>query len=214
MAVVLPPEVRLHSTIMHGLYPVTPFLEITRMEGAVVYELDGRPALDVLAEMIGARVRDIRLDPSTWFLALGQKHGDPYAPYDESQYVSRIIIDTSGADGSVTLYEADFSQGARVQVMTHDHATVEASVVDRTKRLVESLGGRRPVFGLYIDCGGRASVISGAEVEEAALMRQILGNDIPLLGFYSGVEIAPLLDRSRPLDWTGVLTLFTVGDEP
>ena len=194
---------------MHGCYPVTPFLEITRIEGAVVYELDGRPALDVLAEMIGARVRDIRLDPTSWFLALGQKHGDPYAPYDESQYVSRIIIDTNSADGSVTLYEADFSLGARVQVMTHDHATVEASVRERTKLLVDSLDGQRPAFAFYIDCGGRASLMSGAEVEEAALMRQVIGGGVPLLGFYSGVEIAPLLDRSRPLDWTGVLTLFT-----
>jgi len=29
-----------------------------------------------------------------------------------------------------------------------------------------------------------------------------------LLGFYSGVEIAPFLGRSRGLDWTGVLLLF------
>ena len=31
----------------------------------------------------------------------------------------------------------------------------------------------------------------------------------PLLGFYSGVEIAPVDKmRSRPLDWTGVLTVL------
>jgi hypothetical protein len=31
----------------------------------------------------------------------------------------------------------------------------------------------------------------------------------PLLGFYSGVEIAPVDGvRSRPLDWTAVLTVL------
>ncbi len=31
---------------------------------------------------------------------------------------------------------------------------------------------------------------------------------IPFLGFYSGVEIASLMGRSRGLDWTGVLIIF------
>src|SRR6266478_10184910 len=31
--------------------------------------------------------------------------------------------------------------------------------------------------------------------------------DTPLIGFYSGVEIAPVNGRSRSLDWTAVLTL-------
>ncbi len=31
----------------------------------------------------------------------------------------------------------------------------------------------------------------------------------PLIGFYSGVEIAPFNGYSRPLDWTGVLTTLS-----
>lgn len=30
----------------------------------------------------------------------------------------------------------------------------------------------------------------------------------PLLGFYSGVEVAPILGKSRGLDWTGVLMVL------
>jgi len=32
--------------------------------------------------------------------------------------------------------------------------------------------------------------------------------ETPLLGFYSGVEIAPFLQKSRGLDWTGVLMVL------
>jgi len=35
--------------------------------------------------------------------------------------------------------------------------------------------------------------------------------DTPLFGFYSGVEVAPLLGKSRGLDWTGVLLVFAQG---
>jgi small ligand-binding sensory domain FIST len=84
------------------------------------------------------------------------------------------------------------------------------SVGQRTRDLLASVRHKRPIFALYIDCAGRTSAFSGAEIEEAAILQAELGLEIPLLGFYSGVEIAPLLGRSRPLDWTGVLTLFTL----
>jgi hypothetical protein len=46
-------------------------------------------------------------------------------------------------------------------------------------------------------------------VEEAAEVQKVLGErNIPLIGFYSGVELAPLLGRTRGLDWTGVLTIL------
>jgi hypothetical protein len=126
VAAVLPSEWQSRTTIMHGCMPVSPFMEITRIEGAVLYELDGRPALDMLLDLSG--------------------------------------------------------------------------------------GARDPGnLSLSMDCAGRSRAFSGAETEEASLVQQALGEQVPLLGFYSGVEIAPLLGRSRPLDWTGVLTLLTMG---
>jgi hypothetical protein len=45
--------------------------------------------------------------------------------------------------------------------------------------------------------------------EEAQEVQTVLNQyKTPLLGFYSGVEIAPLLQKSRGLDWTGVLLVF------
>jgi small ligand-binding sensory domain FIST len=84
------------------------------------------------------------------------------------------------------------------------------SVQKRTRQLLAALDHEKPIFALYVDCAGRSSAFSGAELEEASLLQAELGLELPLLGFYSGVEIAPLLGRSRPLDWTGVLTLFTL----
>jgi hypothetical protein len=51
--------------------------------------------------------------------------------------------------------------------------------------------------------------MSGATSEEAALVLQTLAPSFPFMGFYSGVEIAPFAGNySRPLDWTGVLTVL------
>ena len=62
---------------------------------------------------------------------------------------------------------------------------------------------------MYIDCAGRNAYFSDTLEEEAFEIVTALNRDqVALLGFYSGIEVAPLLGRSRGLDWTGVLTIF------
>ena len=212
VAVALPSLLKSKTTIMHGCIPVSSFLEITRIDGPVVYELDGRPAMEVLQEMLGTELGVSLTENLSLVVTLGEKHGDPYAPYDESAYVNRLIINTNPTDGSITLFEADFQVGTKIQIMSRDNQLMVESVRKRTSELLQSLGSLKPVFALYIDCAGRTSAFSGSEVEEASVLQAELGREIPLLGFYSGVEIAPLMGQSRPLDWTGVLTLFTLED--
>jgi len=61
----------------------------------------------------------------------------------------------------------------------------------------------------YIDCAGRAATYLHTTIEEAAEVQEVFNHyNTPLLGFYSGVEIAPLLEKSRGLDWTGVLLVL------
>ena len=65
----------------------------------------------------------------------------------------------------------------------------------------QATAGQDNLLGLYIDCAGRASARSGSSVEEAALVVEGLDPSIPLMGFYSGVEVAPFSGLpSRPLD--------------
>jgi hypothetical protein len=60
-----------------------------------------------------------------------------------------------------------------------------------------------------IDCAGRAAQISDTLTEEAAEVQTVMNEyAVPLLGFYSGVEVAPMLGQSRGLDWTGVLLVL------
>lgn len=210
VAVVLPSVLSTHTITMHGCIPISSFMEVTHVEGPVIYEIDGRPALEVLNNILGEKSTNLEQDNLSLIMTLGEKHGDPLAPYDESAYVNRLIVTTNPEDGSVTLFEADFQVGTKIQVMTRDNKLMLDSVKKRTREILESLDSSKPVWGLYIDCAGRSSAFSGAEVEEASILQAELGKEIPFLGFYSGVELAPLLGRTRPLDWTGVLTLFTL----
>jgi small ligand-binding sensory domain FIST len=194
---------------MNGCRPVSTFMEITRIDGAEVYELDGRPALTVIERMLGLPLGGSRGHELTLTATLGEKQGDPFAPYDENAYVNRLILRANPESGSVTLFEQDFARGTRVQIMSRDNSLMLESVKRGVAEMNRSIAGTQPLLGLYIDCAGRGSARSGAPVEEAELVQRGLHPSVPLLGFYSGVEIAPFAGGlSRPLDWTGVLTVL------
>ncbi len=210
IAIAFPGEIlQSHTTLMHGCSPVSSFLEITRIDGPVLYELDGRPAIEVICEKLAIDHETLPEIIQSLILTIGEKYGDVYAPFNENAYVNRLIINSNQEDGSVRLFEADFHQGTKVQIMSRDNRMMAESVQKGTSTLLETIDRKKSEFALYIDCAGRASGFSGSEVEEAGIVRKIIGDSMPFLGFYSGVEIAPLLGRSRPLDWTGVLTVFT-----
>ncbi len=207
VALLFPPSVEARTVILHGCRPVSTFMEITRIDGAEVYELDGAPALATIERMLGLRLGGSEGANISLVATLGEKLGDRFAAYDENQYVNRLILKSDPAGGSITLFEPDFRHGTQVQIMARDNALMLDSVRQGVPALNARLGGDS-FLGLYIDCAGRASARSGAAIEEAQLVIDQLDPALPMLGFYSGVEIAPFGGHSRPLDWTGVLTVL------
>ncbi len=208
VALVFPPGARVATSVLHGCRPVSTFMEITRIEGAEVLELDGKPALGVIEAMLGLPINRTGDHDLSLIATLGEKQGDPFAPYDENAYVNRLILTSDRGRGSVTLFEPDFRLGTRVQIMSRDNSLMLDSVRSGAAEMNRIMANGDSVFNLYIDCAGRASGRSGAQVEEAAVVVSDLDASVPLLGFYSGVEIAPFNGYSRPLDWTGVLASF------
>jgi hypothetical protein len=210
VALVLPPAWTSHVTIMHGFKPISAFMEITRIDGPVIYELDGRPAYDVLYEMTHLTAEHPADVNFTTMVALGKKLGNPFGPYQESAYTNRLIVGANPDNGSISLFEADFHVGMQIQVMSIDHQLVRESVRNQTQQLLKGIHKGRGLGALYIDCAGRACAFCGDDIEEASILQEVIGESMPLLGFYSGVELAPCIDRTRPLDWTGVLAVFTM----
>lgn len=205
LALVFPSSLSVETVILHGCRPVSSFMEITRIAGAVVYELDHEPALAVIERMLGLKIGLAANNNISLIATLGERQGDPFGPFDENDYVNRLILTANRLDGSVTLFEPDFSLGAKVQIMSRDNALMLQSVRDGVQVANRAIAAGDTLFSLYVDCAGRASAMSGAATEEAAIVAQTLDRSAPFLGFYSGVEVAPFGNYSRPLDWTGML---------
>jgi hypothetical protein len=208
-ALVFPPRYCADAFVLSGCIPASSFLTITEIEGAEVFALDGKAALDLLESMLHMTLsgnnngRDISLAAT-----LGKKLGDPFVPFREDAYVNRMILSTNHETRSLTLFETDFRKGDTVQIMARNNHMMLESVRKGVAAANQIIQQGNCLLALYIDCAGRASIRSGSEIEEADIVRAALDQRIPLCGFYSGVEIAPFDGAPRPLDWTGLLVLL------
>ncbi len=207
VGVVLSGRFRPFFSIIHGCTPIDGiYRTITRMEGSVIYELDGIPVVDIIDSLFGDR--EWRKQSPVNFLTLGVNYGEKYGEPREENYVNRLIIGALPDGSGVSMFEPDLHESVDIQFMLRDTRKMVESARTNSERLMETIAknGGRPIFAMYIDCAGRTMQYSGASSEEAAEVQAICNKyEVPLLGFYSGVEIAPFLHRSRGLDWSGVL---------
>jgi hypothetical protein len=207
-------RVSVYYAIMHGCVPLDGiYRRITRIQGSVLYELDGKPIVPLINELYGST--DWQSQRPVNFLTIGVNHGERYGPPQESSFVNRLITGVTPDGAGIGMFEPDLAPGLEIQFMIRDNRMMISSARENTIRLLEKIehDKKRPLFAFYIDCAGRTAELSYTEREEAAEVQNMLNrHTIPLLGFYSGVEIAPLFGQSRGLDWTGVLMVVAESD--
>jgi hypothetical protein len=205
MALVLSGGVRLDTIIMHGCRPSGGYHTITRADRNVVLEIDGRPVLDVVAGLLGDAYKSWEEYP--FFLTLGLNKGDKFGEYNEEEYANRLVMGVDKERGGLIMFEPDLQEGHEVQLMRR---SIDFDYIpERVEDLLGRIGDREPFLALYIDCAGRASAFCGMEREEAEEVQKTIGTKMPLLGMYSGVEIAKVGSDMQALDWTGVLCVFS-----
>jgi len=211
VAALLDGDFNIHSCITHGCTPLDGiYHEITKMEGSIIYELDDRPIAQIIDEIYGGK--GWREQHPVKLLTIGVDNGDRFTMPDESTCINRLIMGALPDGDGISIFEPDLQNGAMIRFMVRDADEMLKSVKENTAAIMDRITamGEKPVFGLYIDCAGRTAEYQNIEEEEAAVVQEIFNrHGVKLFGFYSGVEIAPMPDDSRGLDWTGVLLVFS-----
>ncbi|MBF0194208.1 MAG: FIST C-terminal domain-containing protein [Magnetococcales bacterium] len=206
MALMLSGGLTMHTTVLHGCRPASDYHTITKAESSTVFEINNRPALEVISELLG-KDNDVPWKEYSFFVTLGVNQGEKYAPFQEENYQNRLCLRADIKRKAMVMFEPDLVAGSEFQLMRR---SVDFSYIsERVEELFENIPeGKTPVFAFYIDCAGRAAAYCGADEEDAGAVIEAIDGRVPLLGIYSGVEIGPIGGRPQSLDWTGVLTLF------
>lgn len=202
LAILLSGNVRMSTMTTNGLRPMSTYREITAADGPTVLAIDGRPALEVIQDLGGP---DLRWQDYPLTLTLGVNSGDPFGPFREDAYSNYLCVAVDRERRGLVMSDTYLRPGTRVQLMRRSNDFTELRA--KAEELVASVRERQPFFALYIDCAGRSSRYLRTETEDAAEIQQAVG-DIPLLGIYSGSEIARVGDTVQRLNHAGILALL------
>ena len=168
-------------SIDHGWRPLGRPMLVTRAEGSVIYELDGRPALETyLSERGAALHEDAR---SFGEMCMERPLGIPNA---QGRYDMRHVHDRA-PDGGIVLTTAVPEQTA-VQVMAADQDDLLAGAAHAAEVALERLDGEARL-ALVFSCCTRPPLLRERLAEEVETISAKLGG-VPAGGFYTCGEFA------------------------
>lgn len=158
---------------------------ITRSASNVVYEINGRNALDVYKNYLGPEAASL---PGSALLFPLQV----ILP-GESQPVVRTILSIDADAGSMT-FAGDIPVGSLVRFMkaNFDKITYAASEA-ATESLISP--AQTPDLALLISCVGRKLILQSRVEEEVEAVDEVFNRQTLLAGFYSYGELSPSGDK-------------------
>ncbi|WP_298351120.1 FIST N-terminal domain-containing protein [uncultured Dokdonia sp.] len=168
-------------SIYGGWTPFGPERLITKSEGNVLYEIDGKPALDLYKRYLGDKAEE--LPGSALIYPLNVKSQE-----NEQSFV-RTILNIDEEQNAMIL-AGDVPEKATVQLMMTNMDNIAIASETAASRAME---GRKtpPELALLISCIGRKLVLDQRVEEEVEEVMSVIGNDTTIAGMYSYGEIAP-----------------------
>ncbi len=180
----------LGAGVRHGWVPIGLPMKVTKAQGAILYELDGKPAVNIYEDYFGQKAEELRKEALAR-LAITYPLGLKIPEYEE-EYLIRDPI-KANEDGSITC-AAEIPEGSEIRLMIGSKEKAIEAAQDAARRLMKEFADDKtaPKFVLMFNCIAREKLFGEHANEEIQAVLEIIGRDVPLLGFYTYGEQAPL----------------------
>jgi hypothetical protein len=182
--------------ISHGLVPIGGERIVTRSEGNVIYEIDGKPAVEVLKEYLPEHALTEERDWMRYAISLALCFRAPEYMKDE-EYVVRGVPALRMADGSI-IVQTEVSEGTSVWFSSRDKEKMIIGLDRMAAQIKDQLGGEKPKLVFQFECLTRGKTML-REQEKLQLLkrfRQSLDPEAPWAGFYTIGEIGPVEEHN------------------
>ncbi len=226
VGVTLSGNIVVDTIVSQGCRAVGQPLLITRAKNNLIMQLGGRPAREVMREVVNEMEPGER-GALSGGLFLGRVINEYKARFGRDDFLIRAVTGEDPASGSIAV--ADFvrpGQTVQFHIRDSDTATQDLSLLLDGQRLHE-----RPAGGLLVTCNGRGTRLFSEKNHDAALVCRAFGHvtageqlakpgtiitpsylpaggSFPLAGFFASGEIAPVGADSYLHGNSACLTLF------
>lgn len=201
--------------VRHGWMPIGTPMKVTKSEGAVVHELDNRPAVSIYEDYFGEKAADLKKEPLAR-MAITYPLGIKVPDLDEYLIRDPITVDDKGA---ITC-AAEIPQGSEIRLMIGSKEKAVEAAEDAARKLMKefTIDKSEPKFVLMFNCIAREKLFGQKANDEIQAVMKIIGKDVPLLGFYTYGEQAPMGGEIRDTEkintrfYNETVVMFAVGE--
>jgi hypothetical protein len=175
---------------------------VTRSKGNVVFEIDYKPALEIYIKYLGDLAKDL---PGS-----GLRFPLSVRPTEKDEPVIRTLLAVDEAAQSLT-FAGDVPQGGFCRLMKTDvDSLIDGSGM--AANAAKSSSNGHPSLCLVVSCVGRRLVMGQLTEEELDIVRERLGPNAAITGFYSYGELAPFANIEGCRLHNQTMTLTTLNE--
>ncbi len=189
-------EARPAWAISHSLIPIGGERIVTRSRGNVIYEIDGKPATEVLKEYLPEQALTEDRDWLRYAISLALSFRAPSYMKDE-EYIVRGVPQLSLTDGSIHV-QTEVQEGTSIWFSSRDKEKITTGFDRMSAQINEQLDGAQPELVFQFECVTRGKLMFREQEKQELLrrFRQSVGPDVPWVGFYTIGEIAPVEEHN------------------
>ncbi|MGA2324354.1 MAG: FIST N-terminal domain-containing protein [Sedimentisphaerales bacterium] len=171
-----------------GWDPFGPERIVTRSKSNILYELDGKSALEIYKQYLGEQAKGL---PATGlFFPLGIRG------QEATTSLVRTILATNDAEQSMT-FAGDVPEGYHARLMKVNFERIIDAAAKAAKNCQDTIDCPKVELAIIVSCCGRKWILKQRVEEEIEVVREIFGKDTILTGFYSYGEIAPVAGSKK-----------------
>ena len=166
--------------------------KVTRCEGNVIYEIDGKPATEVLKEYLPEHALADDRDWMRYAMSLALCFRAPSYIKDE-EYVVLGVPAVKMADGSI-IVQTEVQEGTSIWFSSRDKEKISTGLDRMAEQIKDQLEGEKPKLVFQFECLTRGKTMF-REQEKLQLLRrfrQSVGPEAPWAGFYAYGQIGPV----------------------
>jgi hypothetical protein len=196
--------------VRHGWKPLGKPRIATKTEGNIINSIDNEQAVNIYKDYFGKDIEElhkIKLAHMAILYPLGI-----YVPGEE-EYLLRNALDVQD-DGSLVCH-GEIPEGSEIRLMIGSKDSCLAAAREAATIAKRTLRTKPPKLVIIFDSIARRKLLGRSAIKEIETIKEVLGANISIIGFYTYGEGAPL----KSLDYRGesyfhneTIAILTIAD--
>ncbi len=205
VGVALVGDIKFDTIVSQGCRPIGEPLIITKAEQNILQELAGKPAIQVLSDLLGKlSTEDQNLAAHSLFV--GVVMDERKESFERGDFLIRNIIGADQANGALAIGEL-LEVGQTLQFQLRDSETSREDLEALLEKSPPPAKSKKE-GAILVSCCGRGRGLFG-EPDHDIQMIQSLRGPVPVAGFFANGEFGPIDKKNYVHGYTSSLTIIS-----